>query len=312
MLMATEVLAQTAPDSAEATQSVPTASPDAVEKPAESAPSSSNTQDETARLRKRLTELETKKSDTAGAEAQTQRLMSAGFTGGYALGVSTDVPWRASNRQLNVDAVSMPYFMALPLYFGQPKALRDYCASAWVGGDEYTATEAAMVVARRAAELLVKSVKVALEAGIGDEQIHRELLWKISASDAALITAQLRRAASTPDFSDVRALEAAATAQLAMWEWNPSLKGKCGLKQLGIWVGVPLEFDATVRVDRIRMKAKVSPVFAVGLGYSPNSYFSFLVGPAFSTLEVDGRSRAVTTLVFAVGGNLDIIGALAR
>jgi hypothetical protein len=134
------------------------------------------TPDDSAKLKRRIQELEATRDADADAEAQSQRLMSAGFTLGYALAFATGTPWRTNARMVNAQTTSMPYLLVLPAYWGKPKALRDYCAAAWIGGDEYAATRAAMIVARRAANELVQAVKASIRAGLPAEQTYYELL----------------------------------------------------------------------------------------------------------------------------------------
>lgn len=269
--------------------------------------------DDSAKLKRRIQELEATRDADANAEAQSQRLMSAGFTLGYALAFATGTPWRTNARMVNAQTTSMPYLLVLPAYWGKPKALRDYCAAAWIGGDEYEATRAAMIVARRAAVELVRAVKASIRAGLPAEQTYYELLNVAgSLTNATVIYQHVRNGIEADDTIEAQEHEDRAIGQLSQWIWNPSLKASCGWRQLGLWVGKPVDFDGGIRVDSTRQEATIKSVFGAGFGYSPNSYFTILAGWAFTHLPGVDAPRNSSTLVFGVGGNIDALGALAR
>jgi hypothetical protein len=214
---------------------------------------------------------------------------------------------------VNAQATQMPYLLILPAYWGKPKALRDYCAAAWIGGDEYEATRAAMSVARRAANELIQAVKASIRAGLPSEQTYYELLEVTgSLTNATVIYELVAKAVDSKDSIKALAFEDRAVDQLSQWVWNPSHKASCGWRQLGAWLGRPIEFDGGIRIDGAQSQATVKSVVAVGLGYSPNAYFTILAGWGFTHLPDGGNVRNSSTLVFGVGGNIDALGALAR
>lgn len=272
-----------------------------------------NAEDDTEKLKRRIQELEATRDADANAEAQSQRLMSAGFTIGYALAIATGTPWKTEARMINAQSTQMPYLLVLPAYWGKPKALRDYCAAAWIGGDEYEATRAAMIVARRAANELVLAVKASIRAGLPSEQTYYELLDVTgSLTNATVIYGLVKKGVEAKDTIDAQAYEDRAIGQLSQWIWNPSLKASCGWRQLGLWLGKPADFEGGIRIDGTRSQSTITSVVGLGLGYSPNSYFTILAGWTFTHLPDADGARNSSTLVFGVGGNIDALGALAR
>ena len=71
-----------------------------------------------------------------------------------------------------------------------------------------------------------------------------------------------------------------------------------------------------VDVGVLRGRVDVTPLFAAGLGLSPNAYVSLLAGVSFGTVNLppgtDKDDELVVSFLFGLGGNLDILGLLTK
>lgn len=255
------------------------------------------------------------------AQLKSGTLLSMGFTGGLALSMQVPSPINNSTaRQTGVKTTTMPYVMLLPAYWGAPEANRHFCASSWSSGDEDSATEAALAITRRQAERLFKAAIHALKAGLPDEEIVK-MLFAGSQKAGQLLLPQLKQLLDegAPDF-EARSQYAITT--LANAFWAPTLRGDCGLKKVGIWFGLPTSYSAKSQLATDTLEAEASreytPQAAFGLGFAPNAYFSILAGltvGTFKTISVDsapGESDLAWSGTIAVGGNLDLVGALFK
>lgn len=247
-------------------------------------------------------------------------LMSLGITIGNAVVAQYPVWATRDVRQESVKVVNLPYVQVMPFYWGKPQARREYCAAAWSGGDEDTATNAAMGIARKSGKQKAIAIKTALRAEMGAEAIHMEYLSHLSTLDAFLIITKLRVALAVPPTTESTRAEREAVNQIAQWDWNPTYRDNCFGLQFGAWAGLPADYDARVEMRSVSTQREVKPAFAFGLAFSPHAYFSLLAGLSVANvregLEEGDEDSGVDRLLWAgsvgLGGNLDLLGGLFR
>jgi len=106
------------------------------------------------------------------------------------------------------------------------------------------------------------------------------------------------------------------------WQLEEAGSG-CWRNLLGAYVGVPTSFDMNVdftakNKDGIyedqssRRKGELKPLVSAGITLSPFSEVRLMIGATLSNvvLREDGPNTRVWTWTIALGGNLDIAGAL--
>jgi hypothetical protein len=229
--------------------------------------------------------------------------------------------------------------MVMPFYWGTSEVVREACVSSWGGGDEATSYAAARAVARKRAERVFDSVVSLLRAPDKkptDDDIVKFLALKYYDDEVGFtkepMISSIREYVAMPNDTDADRNEAAKKRDLildmmANVQWRASLVASCWHKRLGVWVGAPLSYDATTSVpdpqpttvgeptDKIR---PIKPIVAFGLGFSPNAYFSILAGFTASTVERGALGddpllrRTIWSTTLAIGGTLDIAGALTK
>lgn len=105
--------------------------------------------------------------------------------------------------------------------------------------------------------------------------------------------------------------------------WKLGTAGACGwASDFGLYLGRPATYKANARYTIVdsdagtrtvaRRQVDVDPMISFGVTYSPVSEVRLMAGLTLSNavLETDGPSSHMWALTFAVGGNLDIVGAL--
>jgi len=137
------------------------------------------------------------------------------------------------------------------------------------------------------------------------ETIRKLALWRLDTEDQTLIGSR-------------RDLEINIINDLANSDWNPTLAGRCIGKKIGVWVGRPLPYSTRIHGLDSDEDRRVKPVVAARLGFTPNAYFSVLIGMTYMNVPVSitNTENTAKTGAFAftvgVGGNLDILTALMR
>jgi hypothetical protein len=218
------------------------------------------------------------------------KFIQYGITGGVAAALQTGWSSKGTDgaEQLSNAVTAMPYALIVPAYWWQPDITATYCATKY-GTDSVTAQEAARSYSvRKVVATLSPSRRTAYDNG--DATVRDEV------------------------------------DQEARQLWNPTLGGKCGLTRIAFFVGKPLEYDASVKPSskEEQQKMKVNSFAALGMGYAPNAYVTVLAGVSLNYIEISGKEamgdqaatpdklRRFTTAVFAIGGNIDIVGSIFK
>jgi hypothetical protein len=269
-------------------------------------------------------------AEDALAEVQGGKFISSGLTGGVALAIQTPLGRLKGTSQTSAASTAMPYVMILPAYWAAPEATRVYCASDWGSGRQILASRAALAVAKEQAEVLFDTIVSSLNAKESAEVIAdqflleraKEALGEGRAAQAKSLSTGLvnaidqwnqSKAKTGPEGSRQRDDIIVAIANL---DWNIALSGRCGWKKWGPWVGKPLAYDARTTLTGFGdSERQFSPVVALGVGWSPNSYFSLLAGVTLGNVSTQGDApvdKSCWAGTFAIGGNLDLLGRLFK
>jgi hypothetical protein len=103
---------------------------------------------------------------------------------------------------------------------------------------------------------------------------------------------------------------------MAHMEWRASRAARCGLTLIGLWVGLPLKYEAMTSVkyaEKPDAMRTVDPTIAFGLAFTPGSYLTVMLGLTASSVRLDDvQKRTLWSTTVALGGNLDIAGALTK
>jgi hypothetical protein len=254
--------------------------------------------------------------------AKSGKLMSSGITAGGARAIQTRAPW--GGEQKGTDVVAMPYLMVLPGYFGAPQPKREYCASAWGVGDDASATAAATGAARKVARKLLDAIKADLRISMSVDDVVAA--WFPDAQESQKQSAVAKKIVETTQQAITKQkdpqtkqegvqLEESALDSLTARAWNPTLRGKCGLNAFGLWLGKPLSYTTSTRVDGDTKDREVKPIIAFGIGYTPHAYFSMLLGLTLATVKKSEDATSSNTTwatTVGIGGNLDLLGSLFK
>jgi hypothetical protein len=103
-------------------------------------------------------------------------------------------------------------------------------------------------------------------------------------------------------------------ASIAATVWQPESDAPCSGYRFGAWVGRPFDFEADVTIGGSRGPRQLSPIVAFGATYMPNSYLSLMHGFSYNTIypaEAAGETRGAWSMVFALGGTLDVARLLS-
>lgn len=273
---------------------------------------------------------EEKQSETRGDldALKNGTLMSSGLTGGVALALQLDGPF---NRELasqdRPKATTMPYLLVLPVMWGTPQAVREYCVSSWGAGDESTAVSAANAVVQRRAKLLFAGIESALavHSDASDEKTINAIVEEVDGTDyggPSAVRAVLSYRKMPPG-NPKDAFKSDVVQWMGSIQWKPTWNARCWTKRIGAWIGYPVAYDARTSVKNADKSdpgktatRSITPILAFGLGFSPNSYFSVLGGFTVGSVTRDATSTSAavdetiwaTTIAF--GGNLDILQSI--
>lgn len=263
---------------------------------------------------------------------RTEKLVASGLTGGVALAVQVMGPFNNSSaKQVNPKGVVMPYIMALPGYWGARQTTREACASAHSGASEETIDSAARAIARKRAARIVADIESAITAaGKPDAkatQIATDLSLDYGDGKDDRITNDriVKEIIAYVDTDEADAQRKVLVDSMAGLEWKASRGAVCWPRRIGIGVGLPVNFDVATTVpngDAVDAKEtasrSVKPIVAAGFAFSPNAYFSVLLGVTACTVtreastEKEAFERTIWATNVALEGNLDIITALAK
>lgn len=228
-------------------------------------------------------------------EARLESLRSGAFiqygvTAGVAFMLETASVGEGTGgaRQVSYASTTMPYVLLVPGYWFLGDITREYCATAY-GANDALAMQAAADYARRKA--------------------------------ASTLTQPEQRAYDREDKDAVEKVQ-----KLADELWNRNQRGRCGWTKVGVWVGKPISYSASVREgnDHPEFKGTVDSSFAFGVAFAPNAYVTALFGGSLNSITVDGTAatptqpatadelRRIVSLTFGLGGNLDMLGLVFR
>jgi hypothetical protein len=270
---------------------------------------------ETNRLAEVVAEGKVKDVESALDLAKSGKLMASGITIGTAAAVQVRLR-RGSDVQRGAELVVMPYLMMLPGYFGAPQPLREYCASAWGVGDDAEASAAAFAAARKTARKRFEAIVADIRIGMTEEQVvHTWFAGHADMEFGKVLVKQSVEYAKENDRTRKEARELELLDALTSRAWNPTLRGNCFIRSFGVWVGRPLGYTTATRLpgDPDNVERKIHPVVAMGLGYTPHAYVSVLVGLTLAKVEQDsGPEKTFWATTLAMGGNIDIVGALLK
>lgn len=288
-----------------------------------------------------LAQEEAKKEDRAKktdaermADLKSGQLISYGITAGAAVAIQTP-SWKVDADQRNFAMVAMPYIFVLPAYWLAPQATREYCGASWAAGGEAEASAAAMHVAKARAAMRFQNLEVRIGRDYESKRWDGKVLIDGRPSYVPRVRDYLKRReqelsratdATTKKVVQARLDEerAALIEELASNDWDPGLDGNCKRKAFGAWVGRPLNYTTSVEFEEIvseeqmvvERRREIHPVFAVGLGYSPNAYISLLFGITVARVEIDTDMNNSNDILLAgtvaIGGNLDILGGVFK
>jgi hypothetical protein len=310
---ATQVPVQVSPERAPVpavTAPVPEAPGSMAAAPAQSAPALAPTPVvQTAEAKAKAATLASQKADldlSRGADAKGDsdsdtdaevdklkagKLIRFGVTAGTALLMSTGLTSKGTDgiKQESAGVAAMPYVLLVPGYWLRTKkysARNAFCAAS------YGADRAAALIAGR---------KYAIQESIANLSI----------------TDQTRYENDDPSV-------VAAVHKDAMEKFETFRDNGCLAVNFGIFVGKPLDFDASVKPSgkEKQEKRQVHSFLAAGVAYTPNAYVTFLAGVGYNYIKVSAEEatdtspatpeklRRYASLVLGLGGNLDLVGKL--
>ncbi|MBZ4373801.1 hypothetical protein [Corallococcus sp. AS-1-6] len=253
---------------------------------------------ETAEVQKTTAIAAAKSAEDQLNDARANKLIRYGVTAGFAVVAQSRSPGPAGKdaKQKSLNITTMPYLVLVPAFWFIGDSLATYCASNYIGRDEAAATAAAIERAQARARVAASP----------------DLQRRLNSSEQ-----EVKQAANDEIYEMARS---------KIWDPDPSLKGKCGWTRVGLYLGKPSDYDASIQPTAVgpELKRKVNPTGSVGVAFVPNAYVTVLLGLTASSytepavLAADGQSeqpestRRFMNFTFGVGGNLDLLGAIFR
>lgn len=267
-------------------------------------------------------------AEETASRLRSGRLLSLGVTGGAALAVITPMfedgsPTVNNATTATVSPAPMPYLALLPAYWGYREAARTYCASSWGGGSEKDAYISANAVSRDAAELVLAAIET-FPHDVSVEDLKKRLRLELEGDlgqrilgepghENDQLVGEIHRYLQKPDLEVRKRL----VARIALLDWDPSRPALCWISKFGVWLGVPAAHEVRAKVQGVNANQTYRPVVAFGITFVPNAYVSVLLGAVFGnfmigeTTDTKGTPQPAWGLVIGLGGNLDILPALA-
>lgn len=235
------------------------------------------------------------------------KLMELGITVGAGLAVL--IPTSNDNALREAAPTAMPYVAVFPGYWTGGAERNKYCASAW-SLEEEDAQKAAVAKAKKWGRRVVQNALVRIAAGESAQDIA--VLWSNISSDNTKLTEQAQKLVNNS--TDLKTQEEVAS-YLGSLRWNPAYKGRCGGTKWGLWVGRPLNFEATRNENHGPANGAehvtFRPDIAAGFALTPNAYVTFLLGATygrFNPVTPHDKSTADEFLyTVALGGNIDFL-----
>lgn len=231
-------------------------------------------------------------------------------------------------RHLSVpDIAVLTYVMLHPFYWQRSPETNIYCANRWAGEEsEAAADRAANTLSSERAALMVERILDAHKAdALADDDVTAiACVSGKCVKNTSQVRALAGKAAGTGAEADAARATLVAVVQRSTYDWTSGISAKCGSRMLGVWFGYPLKFTATIPtrvtvmgVPEIRRdRLEITPIFATGLGLSPNAYISLLAGIALGRTNIppstDKDDEVVISFLFGLGGNLDLVGLLLK
>jgi len=281
---------------------------------------------------------EAEKAKEQAAVVKNDKIIQWGITVGGAVSVvmpavregyiDGDVDDVKEDAVTGFGAGGLGYVAVFPAYWFMPDSQRAYCASSWGGGDETDATLAAMVLAKRWAGGVYDAIAADTVTNASDKTIVARYDIDVGGDgDATALVASIRKlekASLTDGYAEKRT---AIISTMASGRWNPSLSGYCVQTKFGLWGGLPVLGTPLGTVIKERdgeftnQARRFDQIAAGGLTFSPNAYFSILVGLTVGTAtqksvaataaspEVVGDVRYLIAPMLAFGINGDILNA---
>jgi hypothetical protein len=247
----------------------------------------------------------------------TGKHLRYGLTGGIALAV---LPETGLGRLKQTSFTAMPYAAWFPGLFFQTGATREYCRAS-SGAIAKTTPEYAQKKADRFAANEIRRFAAELKAETPDIWTERikaiERNYATSAPpEAKTPAAQAAWSQGYPTRDDPSQWsdEFAFVAQeytLGYTYWEPGAPGHCALRDVGVFLAIPLNYDADVAVPNGTFARSVTSVAAAGVAWSPHAYVTVMAGVSLGRTpdRADATARHVWVLapVVAIGSNIDIL-----
>lgn len=255
------------------------------------------------------------------------KLIRWGITGGVAPAFYQ--PLNYSKNAASVPGMgALTYVMFHPGYWRSKPETNIYCANRWTGeANEAAAASAADDLAVERAKLIVDRLLASDKANnLGPKEVTAIMCAEGPCGQDDHQVAGLARRANTGG-SDAEAARTALTAVVirTTFDWRSGIPARCGSRMVGMWFGYPLKYTATVphvvkladgKSEVRRDRLDVTPLFATGLGVSPNAYVSLLAGISLGKVNLppgkDKDDELVVSFLFGIGGNLDLLGFLTK
>lgn len=264
-------------------------------------------------------------SQSALDRIKSGKLMRFGISGGVGPAFYAPLYSKPGTSVPGVGALT--YVMFHPFYWNNQTETNIYCANVWAGKDSQAAAiNAADRSAREKAEKIADSlIERAKADDLADAYEALDVICTEYSpnclAEGAAVRKLAKEASTAGDEKEVVQKRTHARnalidrVQRTTVDWSPGIPGKCGGRRFfGLWAGYPLKFTATVPTTlgdqaTMRTRVDVTPIFAAGYGISPNAYVSILAGISLGKTNFanDNDDELVTSFVFGIGGNLDLL-----
>lgn len=278
------------------------------------------------------TEPEDEPEEKTEAEKELDKLKAGklirwGITGGVAPAF-----YQPFNRAQNAASVpgmgALTYVLFLPGFWRNRPEQNIYCANRWTG------TENEAAAARAADDLAIERAKIIVDRLLASEKsgalkpggAPTEIMCTdgrcLRDEDAVRVLAGKVNAGG--DDAEAARTTLTAIVQRSTFDWTSGISASCRSRMWGLWFGYPLKYTATVpravmtaSGEQIRRdRLDVQPIFATGLGFSPNAYVSLLAGVSIGKVNLppakDQDDEVIVSFLFGLGGNLDLLGFLTK
>lgn len=222
---------------------------------------------------------------------------------------------------------ALTYIMLHPGYWRNQPETNIYCANRWGGvQSEAAAAAAADDLSSDRAKLIVDRILASEKAGslVPDEVLGLMCTDGSCVDDEGAVRTLAKKANGTGEEAEAARKVLISKVQRTTYSWTSGISARCGSRMVGMWFGYPLKFTATVPYQTPtedgpvvrRHRLDVTPLFATGIGVSPNAYISLLAGISLGKVNLppgtDRDDELAVSFVFGLGGNLDLLGFLTK